>query len=76
MAVGLTILGLPIVIALTAQAVENLDRRLRSTLLTLGARPRQVFATTLVEARFGMRMAAIRALAAAGLLPSRTKCAV
>jgi len=57
MAVGLTILGLPIVIALTAQAVENLDRRLRSTLLTLGARPRQVFATTLVEARFGMLLA-------------------
>lgn len=57
MAVGLTILGLPIVIALTAQAVENLDRRLRPTLLTLGARPRQVFLTTLAEARFGMLLA-------------------
>lgn len=57
MAVGLTILGLPIVIALTAQSVENLDRRLRPTLLTLGARPHHVFFTTLAEARFGMLLA-------------------
>ena len=57
MAVGLTILGLPIVIALTAQSVENLDRRLRPTLLSLGAGPRHVFFTTLAEARFGMLLA-------------------
>jgi len=57
MAVGLTILGLPIVIALTAQAVENLDPRLRPTLLTLGARPGHVFFATLSEARFGMLLA-------------------
>lgn len=57
MAVGLTILGLPIVIALTAQAVESLDTRLRPTLLTLGARPGQVFLATLSEARFGMLLA-------------------
>lgn len=57
MAVGLTILGLPIVIALTAQAVENLDPRLRPTLLTLGARPHHVFFATLSEARFGMLLA-------------------
>ncbi len=61
MAVGLTILGLPIVIALTAQAVENLDRRLRPTLLTLGAKPRHVFTATLAEARFGMLLAATAA---------------
>lgn len=61
MAVGLTILGLPIVIALTAQSVENLDRRLRPTLLSLGARPRHVFFTTLAEARFGMLLAATAA---------------
>jgi len=61
MAVGLTILGLPIVIALTAQAVENLDRRLRPTLLTLGARPRHVFFATLAEARFGIMLAATAA---------------
>ena len=57
MAVGLTILGLPIVIALTAQAVENLDPRLRPTLLTLGAKPRHVFWATVSEARFGMLLA-------------------
>jgi tungstate transport system permease protein len=61
MAVGLTILGLPIVIALTAQSVENLDRRLRPTLLSLGARPHHVFFTTLTEARFGMLLAATAA---------------
>jgi tungstate transport system permease protein len=61
MAVGLTILGLPIVIALTAQAVENLDRRLRPTLLTLGAKPRHVFFATLAEARFGMLLASTAA---------------
>ena len=61
MAVGLTILGLPIVIALTAQAVENLDRRLRPTLLTLGAGPGHVFFATLSEARFGIMLAATAA---------------
>ncbi|EFL51614.1 binding-protein-dependent transport systems inner membrane component [Solidesulfovibrio fructosivorans JJ]] len=57
MAVGLTILGLPIVIALTAQAVESLDPRLRPTLLTLGAKSRHLFLATLTEARFGMLLA-------------------
>jgi len=57
MAVGLTILGLPIVVALTAQAVESLDPRLRPTLLTLGAKPRHLFLATLSEARFGMLLA-------------------
>jgi tungstate transport system permease protein len=61
MAVGLTILGLPIVIALTAQAVESLDPRLRPTLLTLGARPRHLFFATLSEARFGMLLASTAA---------------
>lgn len=61
MALGLTILGLPIVIALTAQAVESLDPRLRPTLLTLGARPRQVFWATLTEARFGLFLASTAA---------------
>ena len=35
MAIGQTILALPIIMALTASAVENTDRRLRFTLLTL-----------------------------------------
>lgn len=60
-AMGLTILGLPIVVAHTATAVEGLDRRLRHTLLTLGASPGQVLATTLWEARFSLALAAVAA---------------
>ncbi len=61
MAIGLTLLGLPIVTALTANAVEALDARLRVTLLTLGATPRQIFLTTLWEARFSLALAAMAA---------------
>jgi len=61
MAIGLTILGLPIVTALTASAVEHLDVRLKPTLLTMGAAPWQVVATTLWEIRFGIMLAAMAA---------------
>jgi tungstate transport system permease protein len=61
MAVGQTILGLPIVIAMTANAVENLDYRLKQTLITLGADRRQVLLTTLWEARFALALAAAAA---------------
>jgi len=57
MAIGQTILGLPIVVALTATAVENLDHRLKQTLLTLGAEPRQLLLTSLWEARFALALA-------------------
>jgi len=60
-AIGQTILALPIVIALTATAVEGLDRRLRPTLLTLGADGRQVALTTLWEARFAVLAAGVAA---------------
>ncbi|MBU1002947.1 MAG: ABC transporter permease [Proteobacteria bacterium] len=60
-AVGQTLLGLPIVIAMTASAVENMDARLKPTLRTLGASPRQVLLTTLWEARFHMALAAVAA---------------
>ena len=60
-AVGQTILGLPIVVAMTATAVEALDRRLTNTLLTLGADRRQLLATTLWEARFSVVLAAMAA---------------
>ncbi len=60
-AVGQTLLGLPIVIALSASAVENLDRRLRPTLLTLGANERQILLTTVCEARFSLMAAAVTA---------------
>lgn len=57
MAVGQTILGLPIVIAMTATAVESLDQRLKQTLITLGADRRQVLLTSLWEARFSLALA-------------------
>ena len=48
------LLILPIVISLTATAIENLDKRLDDTLLTLGARGNQVILTYLYEARFAL----------------------
>ncbi|MFH1138183.1 MAG: ABC transporter permease [Pseudomonadota bacterium] len=61
MALGLTLLGLPIIIAMTATAVENLDRRLKLTLLTLGADRTQLCLTTLWEARFSLMLACVAA---------------
>ncbi|CAO0819920.1 Tungstate uptake system permease protein TupB [Desulfarculales bacterium] len=61
LAIGQAILALPVVVALTASVVEGLDRRLRPTLLTLGASRRQVVLTTLWEARQGLLAAAINA---------------
>lgn len=60
-AVGQTLLGLPIVVAMTATAVESQDWRLRQTLLTLGASSRQVLLTTLTEARYAVALAAMAA---------------
>jgi len=61
MAAGQTILGLPIVVAMTATAVENLDYRLKQTLLTLGTDRRQLLLSTLWEARFALALAAAAA---------------
>jgi len=61
MAAGQTILGLPIVVAMTATAVENLDHRLKQTLLTLGTDRRQLLLSTLWEARFALALAAAAA---------------
>lgn len=60
-AVGQTLLGLPIVVAMMATAVESLDRRLKNTLLTLGAAHRQILLTTLWEARYSLILAAAAA---------------
>jgi tungstate transport system permease protein len=60
-AIGLTVLALPIVVALSATAVESMDRKLRLTLLSLGADCRQLFLGTLWEARHGILAAAITA---------------
>lgn len=55
------ILILPIVVSLTATAVEGLDRRLKSTLLSLGARGSRIALTSLHEARFAVLIAAVSA---------------
>jgi len=60
-AIGQTILALPIVIALTASAVESLDRSLRLTLVSLGASKGQLFFSSIREARLGILVAAITA---------------
>jgi tungstate transport system permease protein len=60
-AIGLTILALPIIIALTATAVESMEKELMLTLLSLGANRRQVLLTTLWEVRFGLTAAGITA---------------
>jgi tungstate transport system permease protein len=60
-AVGLTILALPIVVALSATAVESMDRQLRVTLISLGANRRQLFLSTLWEARHGVIAAVLTA---------------
>ncbi|MCF7936723.1 MAG: ABC transporter permease [Synergistales bacterium] len=60
-AIGQFILGLPIVVSLTATAVEALDRQARITLMTLGANRRQVLLGTLFEARFAVLVAALTA---------------
>lgn len=61
MSIGLFLLGLPIVMALTALAVEQADGRLRQTLLTLGADNWQVLGATLWEVRFHLLGAGITA---------------
>ena len=60
-AIGQTILALPIVIALTATAVEAVDNNLRITLMSLGANRRQIAASTLWEVRVGILSAAVTA---------------
>ena len=60
-AIGQTILALPIITALTANAIESLDKRLRLTLLTLGAGGFSAAVTTLWEARYQVMAAAVTA---------------
>ncbi|WP_319585072.1 ABC transporter permease [uncultured Pseudodesulfovibrio sp.] len=61
MAIGQTLLGLPIIIAMTANAVEGLDKRLPMTLITLGASPAQMMWATVLEARYSIMLAAMAA---------------
>ncbi|MCL2010621.1 MAG: ABC transporter permease, partial [Synergistaceae bacterium] len=61
MAIGQTILALPIVTALTASAIEGLDRRLSVTLATLGASGWRMAISCLWEGRFAVLAAAMTA---------------
>lgn len=60
-AIGQAMLALPIVIALTATAVESVDRELRTTLMSLGAGRGQILKTFLWEVRHGILAAALTA---------------
>jgi tungstate transport system permease protein len=60
-AIGQTILALPIIVSLTATAVESLDPSLRLTLFTLGASPAQIFLASIREAGPGLLIAAVTA---------------
>ncbi|MCU0821929.1 MAG: ABC transporter permease [Spirochaetes bacterium] len=61
MVIAQTILVLPIVISLTATAIEGLDERLQPTIATLGAKGKQVILTSLYEARYAIFAAAVNA---------------
>jgi tungstate transport system permease protein len=60
-AAGQTILALPIVIGLTATAVEAMDEKLHVTIISLGANRRQLFLSSLWESRHGIIAGAIAA---------------
>ncbi len=60
-AIGLTILALPVVISLSASAVESTDANLRTTLLSLGAGKPQLMLGTLWETRHAILAGALAA---------------
>ncbi len=57
--VGQVILALPIITALTYAAVDSVDKRVRTTALTLGAGRRQADMAVLSEARTGIMAAVV-----------------
>ncbi|MBF0303323.1 MAG: ABC transporter permease [Desulfamplus sp.] len=60
-AVGQTILALPVVTALTAAAIEGVDPQLKLTLISLGAGKKEIIITTLWEVRFAIVAAVVTA---------------
>jgi tungstate transport system permease protein len=54
MSMGLAALALPMIVSLTASAVEQMDPRIRVTLLTLGASGWRLARGALFECRFGV----------------------
>ncbi len=61
MAIGQTILALPIIVALTASAMEGADPRMLQTLQTLGAPPGRMVLGLLREVRYAVLAAAVTA---------------
>jgi tungstate transport system permease protein len=59
--IGQTILAFPIVTAITASIVENIDPELKLTLVSLGAGKRNIIMTCLWEVRYGLLAAAVTA---------------
>ncbi len=60
-AIGQTILAFPVVTALTASAIEGVDKQLKFTLISLGAGKRELIFTTLWEVRFAIVAAVVTA---------------
>jgi len=60
-AIGQFILALPIVISLTASATEQMENTVRLTLMTLGASPGQLAASSLWESRYAVLAASMTA---------------
>lgn len=60
-AIGQAILALPIVIGLSATAVESMEKKLRTTIMSMGANRRQLFLSSLWESRHGVLAGAIAA---------------
>ncbi len=60
-AIGQTILALPIVVGLTSTAVESMDAKLRIAIMSMGANRRQLFISTLWEARHAILAGGIAA---------------
>jgi len=58
-AIGQAILALPIVIGLSATAVESMDKKLHVTIMSMGANRQQLFQSTLWECRHGILAGAI-----------------
>lgn len=60
-AIGQTILALPIVMGLSATAIESMDKKLRIAILSMGANRRQLFLSSLWESRHGILAGAMAA---------------
>lgn len=60
-AIGQTILAFPVVTAITASIVEEIDPELKLTLASLGAGKKDIILTCLWEVRFGLVAAAVTA---------------